>query len=74
MSEKSAKTIQNLIDTQKALRGLLELQQNANTYLFERIEKLENKLLLIENEKKVLNTFSKLLPTSMTDNANANRD
>ena len=72
MSEESEKIIQNLIATQKALRELLKLQEKSNKHLFERIVELENKLLLIENEKKVLDTFAKLLPTSMTNDVNDN--
>jgi hypothetical protein len=49
-------------------------QLEANEFLGKRIQQLETKLLMVENEKNVLNAISGLIPTQEVFDVESKRD
>jgi|TARA_R110000744_G_scaffold13321_7_gene38865 hypothetical protein len=68
------KSIDNVVQTQQSTMEFMQGQLEANEFLGKRIQQLETKLLMVENEKNVLNAISGLIPTQEVFDVESKRD
>tara|TARA_R110000796_G_C14230414_1_gene395899 strand:- start:262 stop:510 length:249 start_codon:yes stop_codon:yes gene_type:complete len=68
------KSIDNVVQTQQSTMEFMQGQLEANEFLGKRIQQLETKLLMVENERNVLNTVSGLIPTQEVFDVESKRD